>query len=67
MDASLQFLIEQVGGAEGVYKADEALTDRFLARRAAGNAVEMLGIVAFPRRPSGCSRHWRTCAAWGGT
>ena len=51
MDATLRFLIEQVGGAEGVYKADEALTDDFLARRTAGNAVEMLGIVAFRASP----------------
>ena len=51
VDASLRFLIEQVGGAEGVYKADDALTDHFLARRAAGNAVEMLGIVAFRASP----------------
>jgi quercetin dioxygenase-like cupin family protein len=51
VDTSLRFLIEQVGGAEGVYKADDALTDRFLARRTAGNAVEMLGIVAFRASP----------------
>jgi hypothetical protein len=38
-------LIEQVGGVEGVYRTD-ALPDNFLARRTAGNAVEILGIVA---------------------
>ena len=51
VDATLRFLIEQVGGAEGVYEADGTLPDNFLARRTAGNAVEALGIVAFRTSP----------------
>lgn len=51
VDATLQFLIEQVGGVEGVYRNDAALPDNFLARRTAGNAVEVLGIVAFRASP----------------
>ena len=51
VDATLQFLIEQVGGVEGVYRADATLPDNFLARRTAGNAVEVLGIVAFRASP----------------
>src|SRR5580765_598086 len=51
VDATLRFLIEQVGGAEGVYTAEGALPDNFLARRTAGNAVEALGIVAFRASP----------------
>jgi hypothetical protein len=51
VDTTLRFLIEQVGGAEGVYKDDEKLPDNFLARRTAGNAVEMLGVVAFRASP----------------
>jgi len=51
VDATLHFLIEQVGGVEGVYRADAALPDNFLARRTAGNAVEVLGIVAFRASP----------------
>jgi hypothetical protein len=51
VDAMLRFLIEQVGGVEGVYNAEKALPDNFLARRTAGNAVEMLGIVAFRASP----------------
>jgi hypothetical protein len=51
VDATLHFLIEQVGGVEGVYRADVALPDNFLARRTAGNAVEVLGIVAFRASP----------------
>jgi hypothetical protein len=51
VDATLHFLIEQVGGVEGVYRTDAALSDNFLARRTAGNAVEVLGIVAFRASP----------------
>jgi hypothetical protein len=51
VDTTLRYLIEQVGGAEGVYGAEGALPDNFLARRTAGNAVEVLGIVAFRASP----------------
>lgn len=51
VDATLRFVIEQVGGVEGVYRAGDALPDNFLARRTAGNAVEVLGIVAFRASP----------------
>ena len=51
VDATLRFLIEQVGGVEGVYYADGTLPDNFLARRTAGNAIEVLGIVAFRASP----------------
>ena len=51
VDTTLRFLIEQVGGVEGVYRAKEQLPDNFLARRTAGNAVEALGIVAFRASP----------------
>ena len=51
VDTTLRFLIEDVGGAEGVYKSSGQLPDDFLARRTAGNAVEVLGIVAFRASP----------------
>src|SRR5882757_7955821 len=51
VDATLHFLIEQVGGVEGVYPSVDALPDNFLARRTAGNAIEVLGIVAFRASP----------------
>ena len=51
VDATLQFLIEDVGGVEGVYTAADRLPDNFLVRRTAGNAVEALGIVAFRASP----------------
>jgi hypothetical protein len=51
VDVTLRFLIERVGGVDGVYDSDEKLTEDFLIRRAAGNAVEVLGIVAFRASP----------------
>lgn len=51
VDTTLRFVIEQVGGVDGVYNAAEKLPDNFLARRTAGNAVEMLGVVAFRASP----------------
>ena len=51
VDATLRFLIEQVGGVEGVSGAGDTLPENFLARRTAGNAVEALGIVAFRASP----------------
>jgi hypothetical protein len=51
VDATLRYLIEQVGGAEGVYAAGDKLPDDFVARRTAGNAIELLGIVAFRASP----------------
>jgi hypothetical protein len=51
VDATLRFLIEQVGEVEGVYAADGRLPDNFLSRRAAGNAIEVLGVVAFRASP----------------
>jgi hypothetical protein len=51
VDTVLRYLIEQVGGAQGVYSAEEGLPDRFLTRRTAGNVVEVIGIVAFRASP----------------
>lgn len=51
VDTTLRFVIEQVGGVEGVYGKEDALEENFLARRTAGNAVEILGIVAFRASP----------------
>lgn len=51
VDATLRFLIEQVGGVEGVYGVEGTLPAKFLTRRTAGNAVEALGIVAFRASP----------------
>jgi hypothetical protein len=51
VDATLRYLIEHVGGVEGVYSAEGPLPDDFLVRRTAGNAVEVLGVVAFRASP----------------
>jgi hypothetical protein len=51
VDGTLRYLIERVGGVEGVYGAEQVLPEDFLARRTAGNAVELLGIVAFRASP----------------
>ena len=51
VDTTLRFVIEQVGGAKGVYAAEQPQPDDFLVRRSAGNAIELLGIVAFRMSP----------------
>jgi hypothetical protein len=51
VSATLRFVIEKVGEVDGVYPAADKLPDDFLTRRAAGNAIEMLGIVAFRASP----------------
>src|SRR5687767_7300487 len=51
VDATLRFLIQQVGEVEGVYAQGEQVPDDFLARRTAGNALEVLSIVAFRASP----------------
>lgn len=51
VDVTLRFVIEQVGGAEGVYPQAEPQASDFLARRGAGHAIELLGIVAFRLSP----------------
>src|SRR5215470_2336546 len=51
VDATLRFLIEEVGGVTGVYPTEEKLAEDFLLRRAAGNGIELIGIVAFRASP----------------
>ena len=51
VDTTLRFLIEQVGGVEGAYAAEDPLPHDFLKRRTAGNVVEALGLVAFRTSP----------------
>jgi hypothetical protein len=51
VEATLRFLIEQVGQVEGVYPDSEKLSENFLARRAAGNGIELIGILAFRASP----------------
>jgi hypothetical protein len=51
VDTTLLFLIEQVGGVEGLSDTKGPVPDDFLARRTAGNVVEALGLVAFRASP----------------
>ena len=48
---TLRFLIEQVGGVQGVYPGEETLAENFLIRRTAGNGLELIGILAFRASP----------------
>jgi hypothetical protein len=51
VDGTLRFLIEEVGGVEGVYPTEEKLAEDFLLRRTAGNGIELVGILAFRASP----------------
>jgi hypothetical protein len=51
VDTTLQFLIRDVGGVEGMFPPDAAIPDDFLTRRATGNVIEALGFVAFRASP----------------
>jgi hypothetical protein len=51
VEASLRFLIEQVGQVEGVYPSEEKLAEDFLIRRTAGNGIELIGVLAFRASP----------------
>ena len=48
---TLRFLIEEVGEVEGTYPTEGALSEKFALRRAAGNGIELLGILAFRASP----------------
>jgi hypothetical protein len=51
VEVTLRYVIERVGGAKGVFPPEQATTEDFLARRGAGHAIELLGIVAFRISP----------------
>src|SRR5260370_13235144 len=51
VEATLRFLIEQVGQVEHVYSSEEKLSENFLVRRAAGNGIELIGILTFRASP----------------
>ena len=50
VDVTLQFLIEDVGGVQGA-NPSEKLGEDFLLRRAAGNGIELMGVIAFRASP----------------
>lgn len=51
VDVTLRFLIEKVGQVEGTYPDSDQLADDFLLRRAAGNGVDIVGLLAFHASP----------------
>src|SRR6266446_98841 len=51
VEATLRFLIEQVGQVKDVYSGEKELSEDFLVRRAAGNGIELIGILAFRASP----------------
>ena len=51
VDTTLRYLIEQVGGANGVYPTEVPQAQDFLARRGVGHGIELLGIAAFRVSP----------------
>src|ERR1051326_623958 len=51
VENTLQFLIEQIGEVDGVYKSDAPLMERFAIRRAAAHGIEAAGIFAFHASP----------------
>lgn len=51
VDVTLKFLIENVGGVQAAQPSEEKLGEDFLMRRAAGNGIELMGIVAFRASP----------------
>jgi hypothetical protein len=51
VEATLRFLILHVGQVKGAYPDQETLSEDFLVRKAAGNGVELLGILAFRASP----------------
>ena len=51
VDVTLQFLIEDVGGVQAAQPNLAKLGEDFLLRRAAGNGIELMGVIAFRASP----------------
>jgi hypothetical protein len=51
VDVPLKFLLADVGQVRGVAPTDEEIGQNFLARRTAGNGIEIMGILAFRASP----------------
>lgn len=51
VDVTLTFLIENVGGVETARPTEQKLGEDFLVRRAAGNGIELVGLIAFRASP----------------
>jgi hypothetical protein len=51
VESTLRFLVEEVGQVGGAYPAEDTLAEHFLAKRALGDGIDFIGIVAFHASP----------------
>jgi hypothetical protein len=51
VEATLRFLIEEVGQVEGIYPPATALAKDFLYRKAVGHGIDWVGVLAFRASP----------------
>jgi hypothetical protein len=51
VEATLRFLIEQVGEVEGAYPAEGKLAENFLLQRTVGDGLDFAGVLAFHASP----------------
>jgi hypothetical protein len=51
VELTLRFLIEEVGGVEGVYPKEGALVKNFLLRSSASRGIELLGLMTISASP----------------
>ena len=51
VEATLRFLIEQVGQVEGTYPAEDKLAKNFLIKRTVGDGIDLVGLAAFHASP----------------
>ncbi|SRR5579871_1010823 len=51
VEATLRFVVERVGQVQGAFPEEGSLARDFLARRSAGNGLELVGILAFRASP----------------
>lgn len=51
VESTLRFLVVQVGQVGGVYPTEDSLAENFLLKRALGDGIDFIGIVAFHASP----------------
>jgi hypothetical protein len=51
VESTLRFLIEQVGEVEGAYPSEGKLAEHFLLKRALGDGIDVVGLIAFHASP----------------
>jgi hypothetical protein len=51
VDVPLEFLLTEVGEVRGATPTEQELGENFLLRRAAGNGIELMGLLAFRASP----------------